>query len=262
MKIKCEYCGSYIQDTEMQCPNCGAPNSKAVRSGIGVPKTIEELKAFCAAHNLPLERMRFFIGENCQDARAFGIYEDEGNFIVYKNKADGSRVVRYRGNDEAYAVNEIYQKLRSEIILRKRNAPASGKTHVTPAKAAKFSPLLLIVIIIIVAISLSLCSSSSPDEGYYHYNDAYYYFYNGSWYDYDDATGSWQPSYSTPDELNENYSDYQGHSGSFDASDFTDSEYYSATDEDDWSSDWDDDDFDYDFDSGWDSFDTDWGSDW
>lgn len=50
--------------------------------------------------------------------KAFGIYKDsDGNFVVYKNKGDGTRAERYRGKDEAYAVNEIYQKLRSEIQI-------------------------------------------------------------------------------------------------------------------------------------------------
>ena len=28
-KVKCEYCGSYIPDTEPKCPYCGAMNKKA-----------------------------------------------------------------------------------------------------------------------------------------------------------------------------------------------------------------------------------------
>jgi len=87
-------------------------NWNATRS----PKTIDELKTFCYRHQLPLEQMRFFVGENYQGARAFGIYQDyDGYFVVYKNKADGTRAIRYRGIDEAYAVNEIYQKMKSEI---------------------------------------------------------------------------------------------------------------------------------------------------
>ena len=79
------------------------------------PKTIEELKAFCAEKGMPLEQMRFYIGEDFPEPRAFGIFQDEnGEFVVYKNKADGTRSVRYHGTDEAYAVNELYEKLKSE----------------------------------------------------------------------------------------------------------------------------------------------------
>ena len=65
--------------------------------------------------------MRFYIGENYKLPKAFGIYQDEasGDFIVYKNKADGTRVIRYQGGDEAYAVNEIYLKLQSEALRQK-----------------------------------------------------------------------------------------------------------------------------------------------
>ena len=116
MRVRCDYCGNYIEDTDKNCPHCGAPNDRMQRSGTKVPKTIEELKAFCAAHHLPLEQMRFFLGEDYRGPRAFGVYKDgEGNFVVYKNKSDGSRAIRYRGTDEAYAVNELYQKMKSEI---------------------------------------------------------------------------------------------------------------------------------------------------
>ena len=93
--------------------------------GTRIPQTIEELKAFCAEKGMPLEKMRFFIGENIQEPKAFGIYRDENDrFVVYKNKADGSRAVRYSGPDEAYAVRELYLKLKSEVDLRR--SPGGG----------------------------------------------------------------------------------------------------------------------------------------
>ncbi|MBR3275251.1 MAG: hypothetical protein IKG08_01380 [Eubacterium sp.] len=119
MRVKCEYCGSYILDTDETCPSCGAPNEHMARSASGIPKTIGELRAFAEKHNLPLEKMRFFIGEDYRGAKAFGIYEKPGGiFVVYKNKADGSRAVRYEGTDEAYAVNELYLKMKQEVDKR------------------------------------------------------------------------------------------------------------------------------------------------
>ena len=44
MKIKCEYCDNYMDDSEEKCPSCGAPNKNIKRTGVGVPTTIEELK--------------------------------------------------------------------------------------------------------------------------------------------------------------------------------------------------------------------------
>ena len=117
MKIKCEYCESYIEDSDEKCPFCGANNANVKRTADSTPKTIEQLKEWYAARNLPpYETTRFFIGINYTEPRAFGIYEENGQFIVYKNKDDGSRAVRYKGTDEAYAVNELFLKLKSEVI--------------------------------------------------------------------------------------------------------------------------------------------------
>lgn len=120
MKVRCSYCGSYISDTDEKCPNCGATNEKLKRVGNGVPKTIDELKTWYVEHNLPSEEItRFFIGKNIEDPRAFGIYFDGINYIVYKNKDNGQRAIRYEGKDEQYAVNELYQKLKEEIQNQK-----------------------------------------------------------------------------------------------------------------------------------------------
>lgn len=84
-------------------------------------QSIEELKQKCAEKNMPLEKMRFFIGENRKEPKCFGVYLDEntGNWIVYKNKADGTRAVRYEGPDEARAAQEIWTKIGDEVKHRK-----------------------------------------------------------------------------------------------------------------------------------------------
>lgn len=120
MQVKCDYCGSWMEDTQEFCPNCSAANANLARVAVTTPKTIAQLIDWYKARNLPpFETTRFFIGENYKGAKAFGIYEENGEFIVYKNKADGSRAVRYRGTDEAYAVNEIYLRLKEEILNQK-----------------------------------------------------------------------------------------------------------------------------------------------
>lgn len=122
MEIKCEYCGSYISESLEKCPNCGAVNNNKHRTAKTTPKTIEELKQWYADRNLPpYETTRFFIGVDYQYPRAFGIYKDgtTGEFVVYKNKDTGERAIRYHGTDEAYAVNELYLKLKSEILNQK-----------------------------------------------------------------------------------------------------------------------------------------------
>ena len=52
-------------------------------------------------HLPPYETTRFFIGINYKKPKAFGIYQDGDQFIVYKNKANGERAIRYQGTDEA-----------------------------------------------------------------------------------------------------------------------------------------------------------------
>lgn len=135
MKIKCEYCGNLFEDTSEKCSVCGAPNdnyrsNKENRS----PKTIDELKGWYESRNLPPENeTRFFIGKDIKEPRAFGIYKDQDTdeFIVYKNKNNGERAIRYRGKDEAYAVNELYLKLKSEIINQKRLIKIKNESKVT-----------------------------------------------------------------------------------------------------------------------------------
>ena len=131
-QVKCEYCGSYIEDCEEFCSQCGAVNDNYVRSASGTPKTIEELKSWYVARKLPPEETtRFFIGKNIKEPKAFGIYKDGRNFIVYKNKANGQRAVRYKGTDEAYAVNELYMRLKEEILHQKSNNLAKRERNVS-----------------------------------------------------------------------------------------------------------------------------------
>ena len=118
-----------------------------MRQSDKVPKTIEELKAWAKAMNLPLADMRTFIGEDYRGPKAFGIYKDpdDGTFVVYKNKADGSRAVRYKGSDEAYAVNELYMKMKERVRqasrVRRGILPATGAAMNRPEKT-NFKTLL------------------------------------------------------------------------------------------------------------------------
>lgn len=184
MKTFCDYCGSAIDDTLDRCPNCGAVNQHMQRSGNQVPKTIEELQAFAAANNIPLEKMRFFVGVDYKEPRAFGIYkEPNGNCVVYKNKADGSRAIRYQGADEAYAVNELYQKMKAELLERKQADINKGRTTSRPKSARSSSRkrnsgcgglatgcstgivIFLVIMIMIVAFVNSLEDAKTPKKG-------------------------------------------------------------------------------------------------
>ncbi|HKM21583.1 MAG TPA: zinc ribbon domain-containing protein [Lachnospiraceae bacterium] len=266
MKIKCGYCGSFIDDTNEKCPNCGGVNDHLVRSAHGVPKTIEELKQWCLNKNIPLEQARFFIGEDYRGARAFGIYKDENteNFIVYKNKSDGSRAVRYEGKDEAYAVNELYMRLKEEILNQKQHLkqqrPSSSVVGLKTSRRIVIGYWIFIVISFIFTLLLLSGAFDSPNRGYYSYNNSIYYYQpSDGWYQYD--SDDWSPA-SVDRELSNNYENYKTF-GSDDADSFYDSGYYyeDSTTYSDYDSDWDSD-SSWDSGSDWDSGATDWDSDW
>lgn len=233
MQIKCEYCGNYFSDKEEVCPFCNAPNDGIIRTGSDVPTTIEGLKEYVKKHGIPAENLRFFIGQNYTGPKAFGIYKDEelGEFVVYKNKSDGSRAVRYQGKDEAYAVNEIYQKLKEEINEYKsfennkksraasKNAGSNGGSSNRSSGGNRpngsFKKVLVIAIIAISIIIIAGgrgCARAVP-----HILSG---FSSGYSTDYEDSGSSW----------------------SFWDDDDDDDDWGSGSDwDDDWDSDWDSD---------------------
>ena len=271
MRVKCDYCGSIVEDKKDVCPNCGGALNGVNRFAGEQPQTMEELKAWYIARNLPPEEVtRFFIDRDVTEPRAFGIYRNSsGDYVVYKNKADGSRAVRYRGTDEAYAVNELYQKLKSEIADRKsksatRQYNESTQQSVTKKKRNKRG--IYVGAYVACMLSVALCFGLSlrddgPSRGYYQYNDSTYYYQNSAWYYYDEDSDDWSTMADSevPEEV---YSDEEGEYRiySHEGKSFEDSIWYTE-DYDDYDSDWDN---DYDWDSGsdWDSGGTDWDSDW
>lgn len=272
MSKTCEYCGGLLDGKESSCPHCGAPVS--AQSGKSAkPRTLEELISFARSHNLPLEKMRFFLGQDYPGPKAFGIYRDgDGSFVVYKNKADGSRAIRYRGPDEAHAVNEIYLKMREEISRQRsfqaakrsgfRQAGSTSTRQARGSSSTAFPKLLKWILVIAVVVILSaVWLSRGRRDGYYRYKDRYYYSQNDNWYYYGDA--GWIP-WVADQELEDNYADYyydDDYDGDSGIQDFENSGYY--TPEDNYDYDDDDDDWDWDWDDNddWDDI-GDWDSDW
>lgn len=277
MKIKCDWCGSWINDFDQVCPNCGGVNNNYNRHANGVPQTIEELKAWAEERNLPLEEMRTFIGEDYKGAKAFGIYKDEtdGTFVVYKNKEDGTRAVRYKGTDEAYAVNELYQKMKERVAVQKahQQPKAAQPAHSTQTAAQKksykkatrllFSMLLIGILLIFVAAAFAL-AGNGPSTGYYTYGNQNYYYYHGNWYEWENDSWRYAPDESWMESDYESYYDSYSYDSGAEYEDFEDSSYYTPSDSNDNDDSWDDDSWDsgWDSDDSWDSGYDDWGSDW
>lgn len=289
MQVKCDYCGSMVEEKNTTCPNCGAALNGVNRFADKQPKTIEELKQWYVNRNLPPEEVtRFFIGKDVREPRAFGIYQEStGDFVVYKNKSDGQRAVRYQGSDEAYAVNELYQRLRAEVAEQKSRNSAVTRSNTSyntqrqqgaeklVREGLKVVLLLgviwtLFAVLVFGGVLLALFHSG-PSEGYYRYNDDTYYYQDSSWYYYNDLLDDWShvDSSQVP-EINfttqEEYTTDTHEGMQFEDSTWYVEESYRSYDSyDDYDDDWDDDwDSDYDWDSGdsWDSGGTDWDSDW
>lgn len=215
---KCPFCGAVVTSDQKTCPECGGENPGFVvdtPQRIMNPKTIEELKEYCAERGMPLLRMRFFIGVNTPEAKAFGIYREGDTFIVYKNKANGTRAVRYQGPDEQTAVRELHAKLLDECHMRgiypdgekpagTRNTGTVRRDSVpgyAPRKskektrgwfwvilAAFFGLFVLINTLVTSYKSQPLSTGYYYEEGqplYYHIRSPYSYEYE--WYVYDNG---------------------------------------------------------------------------
>jgi len=293
MQVKCEYCDQYYDSALPKCPNCGSPNDNLRRTADEVPQTIGELKAWFDSRGFTAEKTRFFIGEDYRKPKAFGIYKDAGGkCVVYKNKANGERAVRYEGYDEKYAVNELYERMQSEIVNQKSHYVEKKKAlaidevrrtneEVTRKRRGSGVRRFFVTIFVILGISsviyqvgkrLGFYVGNRYDNGYYTYEDETYYSLDDHWYYYDPLEEYWWPAETIPEDLGNGAADYYQSSyytPDIGAMDFTETDYYSNweydqthsssydddyDDYDDWDSDWGSDD--------WDSGDTDWDSDW
>lgn len=268
MKIPCEFCGQTISEAKQTCPHCGAARAGAENAACGIPTTIEELRAYCRRHDLPLADMRVFLGEDYRGAKAFGIYRDEttGNVVVYKNKADGTRAVRYEGPDEAFGVRELYLKIKERVARQKRHLPPKGQRGPGevrgPAVPSAFIPVaacVIVLVVLLVGLWATRAFPSGPSQGYYAYQERFYYYDCSCWYEWDIYDEAWAPAQADA-QLVENPDDYYRSKtwrGSYNAGDFADSPWYSEET-------WEDDGQDYDWDDGdvWDDSYDDWDSDW
>jgi hypothetical protein len=240
----------------------------------------EELVQIFKDFQIDSEKTRFYIGSDYADPKAFVIYQDDfDDYVVYKVKADGVRALRYKGKDEAYAVNEYYQKFLEEVrkrpeFARKLLEPQTKKINRTSSYTKKKS--LLPFIILPIALSMTLIFSGivigsvihhfrHRYDGYYTTPHGHYYYHGNDMYYYDNDDWMYYGSYDSFDDFYE-YDDYtysEDYYYNDDYSDFSESDYY-YDDDDDYS--WDsDDDSGWDSDDSWDSWDsggTDWDSDW
>ena len=217
MKITCPYCGNLFESSNAQCPHCLAPNDQSPETTDGSPSTIDELRRWYSnRHPPPYEVTRFYIGENVTEPRAFGICRDGERIIVYKNKDNGQRAIRYNGTDEGYAVTEFLNKLKDELLHQKQQSFAVKDdlpTTTLPQSQGQTVPLtqpiqptanrkgcltkILIVLAILLILSLIFGRSTpEPSQGYYNYNGSSYYYTqeDDNWYNYQNGQWSYVPN--------------------------------------------------------------------
>ena len=240
--------------------------------------TYQELLEIFEEFHIDCEKTRFYVGRAYSDPKAFVIYQDDfGDYVVYKNKADGSMALRYKGSDEQYAVNEYYQKFLEEIRKRPTFAkkllsddPNKGyvsRNNSSKQKASKlFSSILTLWFVTFMFIGGVSYVKNAYDrfyhrkDGYYHTSDYTYYRQGRKMYYYDKILNAWY-YYGLYDDFdyaydNWDYYDYYDYDADYD--NFEKSDYY-----EDWEADYDGSGWsDSDSWDSWDSFDTDWDSDW
>ena len=207
----CGSCGVKYSNKLRSCPNCGAQNPShipveaATEYSFQMPKTIKELEQLLEKNRLSPSEIRLHLREDYPGPQCFGIFQDEaGNFVVYKNRIDGTRLIRYQGPDEAYAVSELVQKTLERVEVRRalhvvlphengslsvrkdqekhaRSARKSSRAatrrssnwHIT---LGLLSPLLISLLLLVVT------NWKTTENGYYCYQSSYFYYQSPDWY--------------------------------------------------------------------------------
>lgn len=126
-QIRCKACGEWINDTDKFCSNCAAQNNKQVDvSNDDIPDTIAELRKWYMQQIAINNKIRrYMIGFSSDDPNAVGICKSGDSFIVYENDSNGVPTAKYKGTDEAYAVNAMYLLIQSD--LSKKNEQVAYK---------------------------------------------------------------------------------------------------------------------------------------
>lgn len=250
----CGSCKVKYSNKLNNCPNCGARNPSRIpveapsEHSFQMPKTLRELELLLEENRLSPNDIRLHIREDYPGPLCCGIFQDaEGNFVVYKNRIDGSRVVRYQGPDEAYAVSELLQKALDRVevrralhvplpheqdslsvqkdtpfkkSLKKRRSSQPKRTTIKWNYLGLLSPLLVILVVWV------FMHWDSTKSGYYCYQSSYYYYQDSDWFVY--QGDAWYPVVPVFASDCSQYFRSETFSDSYGVSDFATSGYYNG----------------------------------
>lgn len=198
MKVKCENCGLIYDASSEKCPECGEHIREQNMISDSVPDSLESLQKFVRDNNIDLKKLKLYINEDTKQIGAYGMIKDEyGDFTFYRNRSDGTRSVRYKGNNEAFAVNEFYRILiavRSEVdikpedILNRPVLPEGKQSKYPLRRVVIITAGILVVLGIFIVFLSTLFSALHPDSkkvtpGYYTYFGKTYYHDSTGWYE-------------------------------------------------------------------------------
>ena len=123
--------------------------------------SIEELNEINNKFNLGFEnKWKFIIDNKITYPNYYGIYQEEGNYIVYFNKYDGTTEKLYVGNNETKAVNIFWTKFIDEVYrsndIIKEKIPQKFISNNYPNEKKVIIRNVLIFIACIVGIAVCI----------------------------------------------------------------------------------------------------------
>ena len=238
--------------------------------------TYEDLIYTFDVFRVDSEKTRFFVDQDYDGPKAYVIKRNGiGEFEVYKRKADGSKAVRYQGSDEAYAVNEFYQKFLEEVRKRPEFAKkllgeysrsnTRGTDQVDKLKRSFYTAIAYAAIMLSLLGGVSYIKNTynkfvHRKDGYYQTVDNTYYRLGRKMYYYDRLLDDWYfyGYFSDFDDYYDDWEYYDYYDDHAEYDNFEKTQYYEDWEEEDSDSGWSDSD-------SWDSWDSDfsdWDSDW
>ena len=202
-----------LAEAAEHCPLCGAPVAVEEEPEPEVPaqqpeqtpRTVAELLALCDSFETDPAAHRFYIGKDEKDATGYGLFVDEfGDYVFYHNHRSHQRSIRYKGRDEAYAVGELYSRMKEAHLFYRPVArqEESGKRHHHShsgqssrqrkrIRRRRWAVAIAAVVACLVAAVVLRWQALQPKDGYYHYQDRYYYLQQRQWYAYDSVMETW-----------------------------------------------------------------------